>query len=184
MRWGAGNPDGGRPGNQFHMKMLTVWLSISFLMELLRDTKEAFIAWTWRRNVNVLVCLLKRRAKIASLSLFFFVFCPSLDCFAEITTSLGNPGQDWLSWCQPYTKNTNGGQLFMWLNGQLDRPVYSCYDASRSFQLALNGGTIRVELSPSVTSGVQLGFTLIMRREKLFAWKKLKLSFFCLCDSP
>lgn len=78
----------------------------------------------------------------------FFGFCPFPDCFAEITTSLGNPGEDWPSCYQPYTKNRNWGQLFMWFNGQLDRPVYPRYDDSQSFQLAFIGGTIRVELSP------------------------------------
>lgn len=76
----------------------------------------------------------------------FFGFWPSPDCFAEITTSLGNPGEDWSSWYQLY-KNRNWEQLFMWFNGQLDRPIYPHYDDSRLFRLAFIGGTIRVELS-------------------------------------
>lgn len=114
VRWGSWESRcGGRPGNQFHMKMLTVWLSVSFVMDLLWDTKEAFTAWTWKQNVNGLVCLLKRRAEITPLSFFFFffffVFCSCPDCFAEIPTSWGSPGQDWPGWYQPYTKAETGG---------------------------------------------------------------------------
>lgn len=147
VRWELGIQMGGGggveaesevPGNQFHRKMFTVWLSISFLMELLWDTKETFIAWTWRQNVSVLVSLLKRRVEITSCALFLFSvgvgwsFCSSPDCSAKITTSLGNLGQDWPRWYQPYTKNRNWGHSSVHFNRKLDWPVYPCYEASRS----------------------------------------------------
>lgn len=115
----------------------------------------------------------RRLQSLLFLYLFYFLFfgfCPSPDCFAEITTSLGIPGEDWPSWYQLY-KNRNWGLLFMWFNGQLDRPICLCYDASRSFQLAFIGGTIRVELSQCKISRAYW-LHINNADKKLLAWKK------------
>lgn len=120
--------------------------------------------------------------------MFVWIFgsWPSPYCFVEITTSLGNPGQDWPSWYQPYHKNRNRGQLFMWFIGQLDGPIYHITVLADHFNLPLL--VEQLELNSPQWKISSADWFHINNTEKsciiLFIWEKLEFAFSCPMAAP